>query len=506
MSQPATTQNDLLILGLLLDRPMHGYELHQQIQTEGISSWFSISMAGIYYSLGKLRDQGWVAESGQPGGRTTRKAIYHLTEEGRKAFFAAMEAQPTPETRACLEYDLIIYLLNRLPLKRATLLLEKRQQALAEQAEQVKQAVASTRNGGCSPLTLAILDHNLRFLEMEQGWLADVLQEIRAGGQPHSAHPEERQGLMILSGDLSHYHLPDLIRLIAAGRHSGTLSVTDGAVARALSFEAGQPMCASLLSRHASSQALPPAQQALEAVYDLFRWQEGRFTFDQQICSREQCVLLHIGVGDLILGGCRWVDNWATIQRVVPSAETIFERVDTPQHLDGLRLTQTEEQIWAAVDGQKDVATLARELGLTLFEISRSLYCLAMVEMVRTADADKIRLRRVFREIAELMCRSTVAWRTSPDDQSCEKEVNEKCAGLPVRLNSGRIEDQTEPQVQTEALVGVYRQFLLAQIEVVSARFGRDNAHQSFQRTLNQLAPELQAIARRYGFDRLLTS
>ena len=74
-----------------------------------------------------------------------------------------------------------------------------------------------------------------------------------------------------------------------------------------------------------------------------------------------------------------------------------------------------------------------------------------------------------------------------------------------MRLNHGRIEDQTEPQMRTESLVEVYRRFLLAQIEVVSARFGRDIATQSFQRTLNQLAPELQSVARRHGFDRLLT-
>lgn len=505
MSQPTTTQNDLLILGLLLDRPMHGYELHQQIQSEGIDSWFSISMAGIYYSLGKLRDLGWVAESGQPAGRSTRKSIYHLTEEGRQAFFDAMEAQPTVDTRTCLDYDLIIHLLNKLPLKRATLLLENRRQALAEQAQQVKQAMATTRSDGCSPLTLAILDHSLRFLEMEQGWLADVLQEIHAGGQSRNIPAGERQGLMILSGDLSHYHLPDLIRLIAAGRHSGTLSITDGVAVRALSFEAGQPLCASLRAHYQPSPLQPSSEQVLEAVYDLFRWQEGRFTFDQEMCSWEHCTPLQIGVQDLILSGCRWVDNWTTIQRVVPSAETIFEQVDTAQRLSGLRLTQTEKRILAAVDGLKDVATLARELGLTLFEISRSLYCLTMVEAVRTADVDKIRLRRVFREIAELMCRSTEAWRTAPDDRSCEQDVNEKCATLSVRLNHGRIEDQTEPQMRTESLVEVYRRFLLAQIEVVSARFGRDNATQSFQRTLNQLAPELQSVARRHGFDRLLT-
>jgi hypothetical protein len=52
----------------------------------------------------------------------------------------------------------------------------------------------------------------------------------------------------------------------------------------------------------------------------------------------------------------------------------------------------------------------------------------------------------------------------------------------------------------------MYRAFLLAQLDVVSRRFGRENARQSFERTLRQLAPELQDVARRYEFDKLLSN
>jgi hypothetical protein len=160
----------------------------------------------------------------------------------------------------------------------------------------------------------------------------------------------------------------------------------------------------------------------------------------------------------------------------------------------------------AAVDGVKDVASIARELELTVFEASRAFYCLAAVGVVRTADLDKIRLRRVFREIAELMCSSTVAWRSSPDDRSCEEEVNDLTDHLPLCLNRGRIEDQADPQLTTDGLVEMYRAFLLAQLDVVSRRFGRDNARKSFERTLQQLAPELQEVARRYALDKVLAA
>jgi hypothetical protein len=113
-------------------------------------------------------------------------------------------------------------------------------------------------------------------------------------------------------------------------------------------------------------------------------------------------------------------------------------------------------------------------------------------------------LRRLFREIAELMCSSTVAWRSSPEDRSCEEDVNQLTEHLPLCLNRGRIEDQADPQLKADGLVDMYRAFLRAQLDVVGRRFGPDNARQSFERTLRQLAPELQEVARRYGFDKLL--
>ena len=501
----SVTRIDLLLLGLLLDRPMHGYELYQQIQSEEIDTWFNVSMAGVYYSLGKLRDQGQVAESRQRGARSTRKSIYHLTEEGRAAFFEAIESEAVSREKAYLSYDLVIYLLNKVPLQRAISLLEQRQAFLSGQAQEVQSALVAQE---ADPLQQAILDHRLRYLEMEQGWLADVVHEIQGEspdeGRPWAESPPGRAGgLMILSGDLQHHHLPDLIRLVVSGRHSGTLTLTDGMQYRTLSFQDGQPVCATSRRKDEPPDPSSSHEEVMAGICDLFRWQEGEFTFDQRMEQEAWCVPLRLTAQDLILCGCRWVDNWDIIQRLIPSADAILELASTKELAD-LSLTSLEKEILAAVDGVKDIATIARELGVTVFEASRAFYCLAAVGVLRTADLDKIRLRRVFREIAELMCSSTVTWRTSPEDRTCEQEVNAEVEHLPLCLSKGRIEDQARPQLQTDELVEMYRRFLVAQLHVVSRRFGLANARQSFERTLRQLAPELQDVAQRYGFDRLL--
>ena len=503
MAIAATTKIDLLLLGLLLDRPMHGYELYQQIKTEQIDDWFNVSMAGVYYSLGKLHEQGWVIESHQRAG-SARKSIYQLTEEGRSAFFKAMEAQALSEERVYLDYDLVIYLLNKLPLGRAMSLLEAHHAFLTDEAARVEAALSAERGRQQPSLALAVLDHRWRYLDMEKAWLAGVIADIQGENGDPTGTLGHSSSLMVLSGDLYSYHLPDLVRLIASGRHSGTLAVTDGTHARTVTFKEGQPVCATA-RRHGEPARIPQSRrEVLEGLYDLFRWQEGTFSFDQHLESEEYCVALQMSARELILQGSRWVDNWDIIQRLIPSADVIFEHDAGTTDLDESVLTAVEKRVLAAIDGIKDMSVIARELELTVFEASRTFYCLAAAGLLRAADLDKIRLRRVFREIAELMCSSTIAWRSSPDDRSCEDAVNERAADLPLCLNRGRIEDQTEPHLRTDELVDLYRAFLLNQLDVVSQRFGRVNARQSFERTLRQLAPELQEVARRYGLDRLL--
>jgi DNA-binding PadR family transcriptional regulator len=504
MNTPAATKTDLLLLGLLLDRPMHGYEIYQTIQNEGIDGWFSISAAGVYYSLRKLHEQGLVVESRQRRGGSASKSIYRLTGNGRSAFMEAMDVELASQEEPCLDYDLAIYLLNKVPVQRALPPLERREAWLARQTGEVRAAISAKRAREGSPLKLAILDHKLRYLEMEKEWLAGVAASVRQESEVRDEPDDGRQRLMVLNGNLRGFHLPDLLYLIISGQHSGTLRITDGVEVRNLVFAGGKLECAGCHRWGAPPGSVPlSCEEVVAGLCEVFRWQEGRFTFDQTVEHGDGCIPLDCSIEELILRGCRKVDSWSIIQQLVPSDEIIFEAGPAAHRVDQLGLTEAEERIVAAVDGVSDVAAIARELDLTLFEASRSFYCLTAIGVLQTADLDKILLRRVFREITEWMCRSTVPWRSSPDDRECEKEVNERTRALPIALDNGRIQDRVDREMKTDELKELYTQFLTEQYTVVSRRFGRTNAQRSFEQALHQLAPELQAVAKRYGLDRL---
>jgi hypothetical protein len=236
----------------------------------------------------------------------------------------------------------------------------------------------------------------------------------------------------------------------------------------------------------------------LNDIYDLFRWQEGQFSFDQGLTAATECVPLNLDIDNFILGGTRWVDNWEAIQKLVPATDTICEVQAQPSPT--LQLTEVEREVLASVDGTKDVATIATQNNLTVFETSKILYCLTAVALLRSGDQEKIRLRRFFREFAELMCKSTQPWRDPPDNRGCEHEVNEHCTHLPIEFHMGRIQDQTDPALKTEELADLYHSFLRTQYEVLTQWFGESRVQTAFERVSRQLSPGLQEVFAKYNF------
>src|SRR5215470_434270 len=54
----ALTVPDLVVLSLLAERPMHGYEVIAELERRQIHDWASVSRPQVYYSLDKLQRLG----------------------------------------------------------------------------------------------------------------------------------------------------------------------------------------------------------------------------------------------------------------------------------------------------------------------------------------------------------------------------------------------------------------------------------------------------------------
>jgi DNA-binding PadR family transcriptional regulator len=85
---------DLLLLSLLAERPMHGYQANQELERRQVRDWADISRPQIYYSIEKLAQKGLLRNTGTGGfeGRPEH-STFETTEEGRNALADALEWQ-----------------------------------------------------------------------------------------------------------------------------------------------------------------------------------------------------------------------------------------------------------------------------------------------------------------------------------------------------------------------------------------------------------------------------
>jgi PadR family transcriptional regulator, regulatory protein AphA len=84
VSEPA----EYVILGLLIDRPMHGYELFQYFERGILHEIVHLEMSQMYAFLKKLEHLDYIdAQVETQGSRPPRK-IFQLTEPGRSLFLS----------------------------------------------------------------------------------------------------------------------------------------------------------------------------------------------------------------------------------------------------------------------------------------------------------------------------------------------------------------------------------------------------------------------------------
>jgi DNA-binding PadR family transcriptional regulator len=92
LSSETLTTPDLVLLSLLAERPMHGYQANALLEFRKVRDWAGVSRPQVYYSLEKLARLELIrpAESPEGSGGPERQA-FETTTRGRAALADALE-------------------------------------------------------------------------------------------------------------------------------------------------------------------------------------------------------------------------------------------------------------------------------------------------------------------------------------------------------------------------------------------------------------------------------
>ncbi len=105
---------DLVILGIVLEKPRSAYDIQKDVEYHHLSRWTKISVPSVYRKVLQLSEKGYLQSNLVKGEKFADKTIYSITDQGRVYFrelMASCAAGPVP---LLFDFNVVIANLNKI--------------------------------------------------------------------------------------------------------------------------------------------------------------------------------------------------------------------------------------------------------------------------------------------------------------------------------------------------------------------------------------------------------
>lgn len=236
----------------------------------------------------------------------------------------------------------------------------------------------------------------------------------------------------ILEGDLSRVQLPDVLNFVSMIRGTGKLALHKESLERTIIWKNGEIVFAQSNSpEHSLGQfllrngkitqaqydesrkkitsttrhgkvlvqmgAISPKDlwsgvknQALEIIYSLFHWNEGRFAFyEGGVEASSERIVLQLNASAVIMEGVRRTDESLRIRERITSPDLVFAKIPgVSPNFEELDMNAAEIEIYNMLDGTLSVRALVGKSELTEFEVTRILFQLLSARLIEPAPEE----------------------------------------------------------------------------------------------------------------------
>lgn len=174
---------ELLLLGLLRQQEMHGYQLHEFIERD-LPFCTDLKKPTAYLLLDKMATAGWIAQRESQAGNRPPRRVFHITQQGEAEFQRLLRENLARYEPARFAGDIGLAFVEALPRDEALALLAERRGAL--QAELSAARAAPSHRGGSQ----LVVEHRVRHLQAELEWLDAVMARLRPPAQDGAAQSQ----------------------------------------------------------------------------------------------------------------------------------------------------------------------------------------------------------------------------------------------------------------------------------------------------------------------------
>lgn len=122
---------DLVILGIVLEKPQSAYDIQKDVDYHHFSRWTKISVPSIYRKVIQLNEKGYLKSDIVKGDKFADKAVYSITDKGRSYFEQLMDTYASEEVSLLFDFNVVITNLNKMDKEKALNLVKKLRKSIA---------------------------------------------------------------------------------------------------------------------------------------------------------------------------------------------------------------------------------------------------------------------------------------------------------------------------------------------------------------------------------------
>lgn len=188
-----TTDNPLVLplMGLLMERPMHPYEMAATLRERGKDAAVRVNRGSLYDVVRAIEAEGWIraVETVRDGGRPAR-TVYELTDPGRDVFTTRLDHQIREPGREFPRFLTAVAYLGALGPNGALAALRERETRLDALIDHDREVLARARE--IAPrLHVIEAEYAIHMLDGERAWVRAIADEIRVGTLTWPTIPDE---------------------------------------------------------------------------------------------------------------------------------------------------------------------------------------------------------------------------------------------------------------------------------------------------------------------------
>lgn len=105
---------DLVILGIVLEKPQSAYDIQKDIEYHNFSRWTKISIPSVYKKVLQLKEKGYLTSDVVKGERFAEKTICSITDAGKTYFETLMDIIAEQNVPLTFDFNVVITNLNKM--------------------------------------------------------------------------------------------------------------------------------------------------------------------------------------------------------------------------------------------------------------------------------------------------------------------------------------------------------------------------------------------------------